>query len=116
VTDDQIAARLAVLGAGAMWVSIATLGHGLPVLLVDVDGARLDQRCINVAKQSGLAQLMGARVRDGPIDELVTSTSPHDAAEATAVVKAITEVAELKSKALGELRSLTSTIHVAFYA
>ena len=57
MTDDQIAARLTVLEAGAMWVSIATLGHGLPVLLVDVNGAGLDQACINVAKQLGLAQL-----------------------------------------------------------
>jgi methoxymalonate biosynthesis protein len=72
--------------------------------------------CINVAKQLRLAQLMGARVGDGPIGELVTSTSLHDAAEATAVVEAITEVAELKSKELGELCSLTSTIHVVFYA
>jgi hypothetical protein len=40
----------------------------------------------------------------------------RDTAKAAAVIKAIAEVAELKSKALGELRRLTSTIHVAFYA
>jgi methoxymalonate biosynthesis protein len=105
VTDDQIAARLVVLGAGVMGVNIAALvlGHGLPILLVDVDAAKLDQAHINVAKQLRLAQLMGARCGGEPIGELVTSTSVHDAAGATVVIEAITEVSELKSKVLGEL-------------
>ena len=108
MSDDQIAAQLVVLGAGVMGVSITTLalGHGLPVLLVDVDATKLDQAPIDVAKQLRLAQLMGARSAEEPIGELVTSTSVHDAAEATAVIEAITEVAELKSKALSELSAV----------
>lgn len=56
-----------------------------------------------------------AHVRDEPIGERVgDKQSPQAAAEAAAVVKTITEVAELKSMSLGELRSSTRTIHVAF--
>jgi methoxymalonate biosynthesis protein len=101
VTDGQIA----VLGAGVMGVGIATLalGHGVPVLLVDVDAAKLDQAFIDVATQLRLAQLMGARSGEEPIGELETSMSVHDAAEVTVVIEAITEVAELKSKALNEV-------------
>jgi methoxymalonate biosynthesis protein len=88
---DQVAGRLMVLGAGVMGVGIATLvlGNGLPVLLVDIDAAKLDQAHIDVAKQLRLAQLMGARCGDEPIGELETSTSVHDAAEATVVIEAI---------------------------
>lgn len=88
-----------------MGVGIATLaiGHGLPVLLVDVDAAKLDQASIDVVTQLRLAQLMGTRSGEEPIGELETSTSVRDAAEVTAVIEAITEVAELKSKALNEV-------------
>lgn len=108
MTDDQIAARLAVLGAGVMGVSIATLalGNGLPVVLVDIDAAKLDQAHISVAKQLRLAQLMGVRSGAKSIGELVTSTSVHDAADACVVIEAITEVAETKFKALGELSAI----------
>ncbi|MGH3769938.1 MAG: 3-hydroxyacyl-CoA dehydrogenase family protein [Pseudonocardiaceae bacterium] len=105
MTDDQITARLVVLGAGVMGVGIATLalGHGLGVLLVDVDTAKLDQASIDVATQLRLAQLMGARSGEKPVGELERRTSVHDAAAATVVIEAITEVAELKSKVLVEL-------------
>jgi methoxymalonate biosynthesis protein len=108
VADDQVATRLAVLGAGVMGVSITTLalGYGLSVLLVDVDAAKLNQAHVNIAKQLRLAQLMGARRGDESIGELVTSTSLRDAAEATAVIETITEFPELKSKALGELSAV----------
>jgi methoxymalonate biosynthesis protein len=108
VADDQIAARLAVLGAGVMGISIAALalGRGLPVLLVDVDAPKLDQAHVDVAKQLRLAQLMGAHCGDKPIGELVTSTSVHGAAEVTTVIEAITEAVELKSKVLVELSAV----------
>jgi methoxymalonate biosynthesis protein len=108
VTDDQVATRLAVLGAGVMGVSIATLalGNGMPVVLIDIDAAKLDQAHIDVAKQLRLAQLMGARSGAEPIGELVTSTSVHDAVHASVVIEAITEIAESKSKALGELSAV----------
>jgi methoxymalonate biosynthesis protein len=105
VTDDQLGVRFVVLGAGVMGVGIAALalGRGLSVLLVDVDAARLGQARVDVAEQLRLAQLMGARCGDEPIGELVTSTSVRDAAGAAVVIEAVTEVAELKSKVLGEL-------------
>lgn len=108
MTDDQVAARLAVLGAGVMGVSIATLalGSGLPVVLVDIDAAKLDQAHIDVAKQLRLAQLMGARSGAESIGGLVTSTSVHDVVDASVVIEAITEIAESKSKALGELSAV----------
>jgi methoxymalonate biosynthesis protein len=88
-----------------MGVGIATLalGHGVPVLLVDVDAAKLDQASSDVATQLRLAQLMGARSGEEPIGKLEAGTSVHDAADATAVIEAITEVVELKAKALNEL-------------
>ncbi|HEY2197236.1 MAG TPA: 3-hydroxyacyl-CoA dehydrogenase family protein [Mycobacterium sp.] len=108
MADDQVASRLAVLGAGVMGVSITTLalGHGVSVLLVDVDAAKLNEAHANIAKQLRLAQLMGVRRGDESIGELVTSTSVLDAAEATVVIEAITELPELKSKALGELSAV----------
>jgi methoxymalonate biosynthesis protein len=105
---DQVAAQLAVLGAGVMGVSIATLalGNGLPVVLVDIDAAKLGQVHIDVAKHLRLAQLMGACSGAKSIGELVTSTSVHDAVDASVVIEAITEIAESKSKVLGELSAV----------
>jgi methoxymalonate biosynthesis protein len=105
VADDQLGVRVVVVGAGVMGVGIAALvlGHGLSVLLVDVDAVRLDQAQVGVARQLRLAQLMGARCGDEPIGELVTSMSVGDAVGATVVIEAVTEVAELKFKVLGEL-------------
>jgi methoxymalonate biosynthesis protein len=59
VTDDQIAARLAVLGAGAMWVSIATraLGHGLPVLVVDAEATAVVEVITEVTELKGAGRV-----------------------------------------------------------
>lgn len=108
MTDNQIAFRLAVLGAGVMGISIATLaiGTGLPVVLIDIDAAKLDRAHLDVAKQLRMAQLMGARSESEPVGELRTSTSAHDATDATVVIEAISEIADSKIKALGELATI----------
>src|SRR5258707_1085489 len=87
-------------------ITALALRHRVSVLLVYVDAAKLNQAHANIAKQLRLAQLMGVRRGDESIGELVTSTSVLDAAEATVVIEAITELPELKSKALGELSAV----------
>ncbi|WP_158891527.1 3-hydroxyacyl-CoA dehydrogenase family protein [Amycolatopsis anabasis] len=104
MTTDQSAHRLAVLGAGVMGTSIATLaiGHGVPVVLVDIDRAALDRARATIAGQLRHAQLMAALPADRAPGELVTSGSVRDAADATAVIEAVTELTESKATALAE--------------
>jgi methoxymalonate biosynthesis protein len=96
--------RLAVVGAGVMGTNITALavGHGVPVVLVDVDEAVLSKAREAVRHKLRHAQLMGA-LPDGPHGELVTSVSLGDAAEATAVIEAVTEVASVKAGVLAEV-------------
>lgn len=103
VTGDRVMDRLTVLGAGVMGTGIATLalGHGFPVLMIDIDGSALDKARNDIEAQLRIAQLMGAH--GGDIGELSTSTIAADAAESTAVIEAITERADLKTEALSEL-------------
>jgi methoxymalonate biosynthesis protein len=107
VTVEQVVDRLTVLGAGVMGVGIATLalGHGLSVLLVDIDDATLRRARGDVADQLRLGQLMGAYT-GAPTGELRTSTSTHDAQDATAVIEAITEDAQLKAEVLGKVSAI----------
>ncbi|MCP2168536.1 3-hydroxyacyl-CoA dehydrogenase family protein [Goodfellowiella coeruleoviolacea] len=108
MTNDQAAHRLTVVGAGVMGTGITTmaLGHGVPVLLVDVDRAVLDRARTAISQQLRHAQLMGALPADRAVGELTTSLSVRDAAEATAVVEAITELPEAKAAVLGEVSSV----------
>ncbi|HEX7306361.1 3-hydroxyacyl-CoA dehydrogenase family protein [Lentzea sp.] len=101
MTQDSAGHRLAVLGAGVMGKGITALalGRGLPVTLVDVDPAVLGPAADQVRQEMRLGQLTGALPRDRKPGELRTGTSVADAADATVVVEAITEVAELKVKA-----------------
>ncbi|ALG12166.1 3-hydroxyacyl-CoA dehydrogenase family protein [Kibdelosporangium phytohabitans] len=96
---DSASHRLAVLGAGVMGSSITAmaLGHGVPVVLVDIDDGALDRARASIAQQVRHAQLMGAAPADRPTGELVTSQRIEDIADATAVVEAITEKPDLKS-------------------
>lgn len=107
VTGEQVADRLTVLGAGVMGIGIATLalGHGLSVLLIDIDDAKLGGARGDVAHQLRLGQLMGAGA-GVPVGELRTSTSMHDAEDATAVIEAITEDAGLKAEVLGKMSAV----------
>ncbi len=58
---DQTEHRLAVLGAGVMGVAITTMaiGHGVPVVLVEIDDARRARAPAQVAQQLRMAQLVG---------------------------------------------------------
>lgn len=99
---------LAVLGAGVMGTNIATLatGHGIPVVLVDVNDDVLAAARLTVRQKLKHAQLMGVLPAGRPRGELVTTTALTDAAGATTVIEAVTEVAETKAKVLTEVSAL----------
>lgn len=94
-----------ILGAGVMGTGITTLavGHGIPVVLVDVSDEKLDRARQAIGSQLRHAHLMGALPADCRPGELTTSTSLRDAAGAGAVIEAVTEAPELKAKVLAEV-------------
>lgn len=96
--------KIGVLGAGVMGAAIATLaiGHGVPVVLVDVDDDTLAKARKEVRQQLKLARLMGKLPRTGEA-ELVTTTDYADLADVTSVIEAVTEKPELKAKVLAEV-------------
>ncbi|MGH3930720.1 MAG: 3-hydroxyacyl-CoA dehydrogenase family protein [Pseudonocardiaceae bacterium] len=100
--------QLAVLGAGVMGVGIATLavGHGLPVVLIDIDEDKLATAPGKVAQQLRMTQLIGGLPRAAPAGELRTATSVDAVAQAGAVVEAVTELPELKAKVLAEVSAV----------
>lgn len=104
----ETAHRVAIVGAGVMGTNIATvaLGHGVPVLLVDLDETVLAQARATISEMLRHAKLLGALPADGPDGELVTTTVPADAAGVTAVVEAVTEQPEVKAKVLGEYSAI----------
>jgi methoxymalonate biosynthesis protein len=100
--------RLAIVGAGVMGTNIATLatGHGVPVVLVDVADAVLDQARTTIAGKLRHAQLMGVLPAGQPPGALTTSTSLDDAADATTVIEAVTELPETKAKVLAGISAV----------
>ncbi|GGU43658.1 3-hydroxybutyryl-CoA dehydrogenase [Streptomyces albospinus] len=105
---EDPAARLAVLGAGVMGVSITTLalGQGVPVLLVETDPQKRAGARARIDHELRTAQLMGARP-DVPQGHLTISDSLVEAHDVDAVIEAVTEDAELKSKALADAAAAT---------
>jgi methoxymalonate biosynthesis protein len=105
---DQPEHRLAIVGAGVMGTNISTLavGHGIPVVLVDVSEDVLAGARKTIAQKLRHAQLMGALPADRPQGKLTTSTSMEDVANATTVIEAVTEVAETKNKVLSVASAL----------
>lgn len=108
MTDSASLPRIAIFGAGTMGVGIATLaiGSGVPVVLVDVDPEQLASARDRVRRELRLAHMMGALPRTGPVGELVTSDSTADAVGVTAVIEAITELAELKIKVQNDISNV----------
>lgn len=106
--EEHMAQRLMIVGAGVMGVGIATLGagFGLPVTLVDVDDDTLATARRKVKQELRLARMMGALPEDTPPGEVVTTTSMEEGAQATAVIEAVTESAEVKASALAKVSSL----------
>ncbi|TWP46667.1 3-hydroxyacyl-CoA dehydrogenase family protein [Lentzea tibetensis] len=102
--------RIAVIGAGVMGTNIAAtaIGHGLPVVLVDVDEHVVEEARTTTLNHVRHAQLMGALPADRPLGTLTTSVSVEDAADTTAVVEAIVESPEVKAKLLTELSALVA--------
>jgi methoxymalonate biosynthesis protein len=99
---DQPDHRLAVVGAGVMGTNIATLaiGHGIPVVLMDVGDPVLARARRTITQKLRHAQMMGVLPPGRPHGELTTSTSLDDAADATTVIEAVTELPETKAKVL----------------
>ncbi|MGW0950096.1 3-hydroxyacyl-CoA dehydrogenase family protein [Streptomyces sp. NPDC002623] len=110
VTETGGTPRLAVFGAGVMGIGIATLavGRGVPVTLVDVDQPRLSTARERLRNELRLAHMTGALPRTGPVGELQLADSAVAAADATWVIEAITEVAELKAKVHREIASVVA--------
>ncbi|CAL9626675.1 3-hydroxyacyl-CoA dehydrogenase family protein [Streptomyces sp. enrichment culture] len=106
---DEPQHRLTVVGGGVMGSSIAALalGHGIPVTLVDLTEDVLRVTRENVDRQLRHAQLLGALPEGCAPAELVTTTSPAAAAEATAVIEAVVEFSGTKAKVLAEFAALT---------
>ncbi|GAA0851876.1 3-hydroxyacyl-CoA dehydrogenase family protein [Streptosporangium amethystogenes subsp. fukuiense] len=104
-------ARLGVLGAGVMGTGIAVvaIGHGIPVVLVDVSEDRLADARRRVDTQLRHARLMGVVPAEGPVAALATATELEAVAGTTAVIEAVTEDAEIKAKVLGEVSRLVKT-------
>jgi methoxymalonate biosynthesis protein len=102
--------RLAVVGAGVMGTNITTLalGHGVPVVLVDVNEDVLVTARKTIKQKTRHAQLMGVLPAGREPGELVTSTSLADVAGSTTVVEAVIEIAEEKEKVLTEVSGLLS--------
>jgi methoxymalonate biosynthesis protein len=100
--------RLAIVGAGVMGTGIATLalGHGLPVVLVDVDDETLETARGRIRQQLRHAQLLGALPADRAQGELTTTVSTAAVADATAVIEAVVESAETKAKVFAELSAV----------
>lgn len=97
--------RLAIIGGGVMGTNIAALalGHGVPVVLVDVSDADLASARTTIREKLRHAQLMGSLPTGRRPGELVTSLSLGDAKDATTVVEAVTELPETKAKVLAEV-------------
>jgi methoxymalonate biosynthesis protein len=96
--------RMGVLGAGTMGSAIAALavGHGLPVVLLDVSDEVLAGAVAAVRGHVRMGQLLGRLPRDGVLGELTTTTTMADLAGCSVVVEAVTERADIKAKVLAE--------------
>jgi methoxymalonate biosynthesis protein len=109
-TSGEQQHRIAVIGGGVMGTNIATLalGHGFPVVLVDVDDTALDRARSAIAGKLRHARLMGALPRDRRPGELVASADLHTAADATTVIEAVTELPETKAKVLADVSAVVA--------
>lgn len=101
---------IAILGAGVMGTGLATLvvGHGVPVTLVDTDVATLAAAKDAVGLQLRGGRLMGRMPRSVLAGELTGTTSLTDAANASAVIEAVTERPDVKAKVLADVSSMVA--------
>jgi methoxymalonate biosynthesis protein len=108
MSTEYLDHRLAIVGAGVMGTNISALatGHGIRVVLVDVSDAVLAEAEKAVRGKLRHAQLMAALPAGRPLGELLTTTSLDDVADATTVIEAVTEVAEVKAKVLAGISAV----------
>ncbi len=99
---------IAIVGAGVMGTGISTLvvGHGLPVVLVDVDEGVLDRAAAASANGLRHAQLAGALPAGSTPAKLRTTLSLSDVADAAVVIEAVTELPEKKAEVLAGVSAL----------
>ncbi|MFD7668475.1 3-hydroxyacyl-CoA dehydrogenase family protein [Streptomyces sp. NPDC059788] len=105
MSTDRTDHRLAIVGAGVMGTNIAALavGHGVPVVLVDIADDVLAAARKTISRKLRHAQLMGSLPTDRPQGELVTSRSLRDVADATTVIEAVPELSATKAEVLTEV-------------
>jgi methoxymalonate biosynthesis protein len=106
--DTATEHRLGIVGAGVMGTNITALalGHGVPVVLVDLSDDVLATARRTIRQKLRHAQLMGALPDGRAHGELTTTTVLEDVANATAVIEAVTEMADTKAKVLAGVSSV----------
>ncbi|MFD3664407.1 3-hydroxyacyl-CoA dehydrogenase family protein [Streptomyces sp. NPDC058659] len=99
---------IAIVGAGVMGTGISTLvvGHGLPVVLVDIDEGVLQRATAASANGLRHAQLTGALPAGSTPAKLRTTLSLDDVADAAVVIEAVTELPERKADVLAAVSAL----------
>ncbi|MGP3976829.1 3-hydroxyacyl-CoA dehydrogenase family protein [Streptomyces sp. 8N114] len=104
MSEEPTGHLVAILGGGVMGSGIAALvlGHGIPVLVVDIDEETLEDARARIMHQLRHAQLMGVLPAGRAPGELVTTVALSDVVDATAVIEAVTESPEVKAKVLAE--------------
>jgi 3-hydroxybutyryl-CoA dehydrogenase len=103
--------RVSVIGAGLMGHGIAQVfaSAGLEVMLMDVEGDRLDSALLDIRENLGLMSENGlaAGADAGEIvQRIATTTELEEAAQADFVVEAVPEKLELKQDLFEQLDSL----------
>lgn len=97
--------RIAVIGGGVMGTNIAALaiGHGFPVVLVEVDDAAVARARDDVRQKLRHAQLMGVLPEGRQPGAFTQALSVSAIAGATTVIEAVTELPETKAKVLADV-------------
>ena len=93
---------LVVVGAGVMGTSIATmaLGHGVSVILIDIDANQLDRAGREISTQLRHGRLLSKLPFDEPVGQLAIETKFDLSGGIIAVIEAITENRDLKGHVL----------------
>ncbi|ONK14203.1 putative 3-hydroxybutyryl-CoA dehydrogenase [Streptomyces sp. MP131-18] len=84
-------------------ITALALGRGMHVVLVDVSDDVLEDARSEITQQLRHGQLLGAFPDAGATGTLTTALSAEGAADAVAVIEAITEDASLKARIMAEI-------------
>src|SRR4051812_7631004 len=105
MTTERGVSRIAVVGAGVMGANITAmaLGYGADVLLTDHDPDVLGTARTRITQHLRHAGLLGALPADRKPGTLRTATEFDTGGPFDAVVEAVTELTEVKSKVLREI-------------